>query len=152
MHQEDIDSHLIIWQKWADPFGGDDDILIPDSILYENTRNEEPEFHDTEDPREESPEVNQQFQKSLRQIRVMATPMGIIPFTENTASSKIFNFWVGHSNFNITKKIASIIEEISGVEALDVFTRYRFRIAIGKAFKDSCVMQTINERVYTYLD
>jgi hypothetical protein len=152
MHQEDVNSHLIIWQKWADPFGGDDDILIPDSINYENHRNEEPEFHDTEDEKEESMEVSHQLQKPSRQIRVMATPMGIIPFTENTASSKIFNFWVGHSNFNITKKIASIIEEISGVEALDIFTRYRFRIAIGKAFKDSRVMQKINEKVYTYLD
>jgi hypothetical protein len=74
--------------------------------------------------------------------------MGIIPMNENTMSGKIFNFWMGHTNFNITKKIADIIEQTDGVETLDIFTRYRFRIGVGKAFDDSSVMRTINKRVY----
>jgi hypothetical protein len=82
----------------------------------------------------------------------MATPMGIIPVTENTASGKIFNFWTGHTNFNITKKITSLIEETEGVETLDIFTRYRFRIAVGKAFDDSSVMRKINDNIYSYLE
>ena len=85
-------------------------------------------------------------------IKVMATPMGIIPVNENTASGKIFNFWVGHTNFNITKHLAGVIENIDGVETLDIFTRYRFRVGIGKAFIDSDVMRDINSKVYEILD
>lgn len=150
MHHYDDTSHVIIWQKWADPFGSDDDIMASGGMLYDENNNE-PEFDDTE-PEGDGGVDDQLRHQKLRHIRVMATPMGIIPFTENTASSKIFNFWVGHSNFSITRKIASIIEETSGVETLDIFTRYRFRIAIGKAFKDSSVMQNINDRVYTHLE
>jgi hypothetical protein len=78
--------------------------------------------------------------------------MGLIPYTENTASSKIFNFWVGHTNFNLSKKVVDIIEDADGVEVLDVFTRYRFRIAIGKVFDDARVMTNINDKVYKHLD
>jgi hypothetical protein len=67
------------------------------------------------------------------------------------ASSEIFNFWTGHSNFPITKKISDIIENTDGVETLNIFTKYRFRIAIGKSFKDSIVMTNINNNVYEYL-
>lgn len=140
--------NLIIWQKWADPFGEDDDLLDTDmsSIMHQDqdVYTDDP-IEDTETPNDI---VSPVFSKK---IRVMATPMGIIPFTDNTASSKIFNFWIGHSNFNITKKITSIIEETKGVETLDIFTRYRFRVGIGKAFKDSEVMHSINQRVYEYL-
>lgn len=137
--------NLIIWQKWMDPFGEDDDNLILDT---------EPSFLDDENTI--SPETEEKLNKDLKSIksnsiRVMATPMGIIPVTENTASSKIFNFWVGHTNFNISRKIAQIIEDTNGVETLDVFTRYRFRIAIGKVFTDSNVMKNINDNVYEYL-
>ena len=87
----------------------------------------------------------------LGKFRAIATPMGIIPINESTASGKIFNFWVGHTNFDITNALALIIEETPGVETLDIFTRYRFRIGIGKAFHDSKVMRDINSRVYNYL-
>jgi hypothetical protein len=78
--------------------------------------------------------------------------MGIVPMNEHTASGRIFNFWTGHTNFNITKNIFSIIDSTPGVECLDIFTRYRFRIAIGKAFNDSSVMKDIQETIYDYLN
>ena len=132
----------IIWQKWADPFGQDDIEEARDII--NNFNNNEDEEDDEADKSDKI--INSQY------VKVMATPMGIIPINENTASNKIFNFWMGHTNFDITKKIVSIIEESQGVESLDVFTRYRFRIAVGKAFNDSVVMRNINEEVYSYLD
>jgi len=141
--------NLIVWQKWMDPFGDDDESTLDQS---------EPEFYDEQDkPIKEEEEINgsldsKKFVKiKSSSVKVMATPMGIIPINENTASSKIFNFWVGHTNFNITNKIAQIIEETDGVETLDIFTRYRFRIAIGKVFTDSNVMKNINDNVYEYL-
>jgi hypothetical protein len=124
--------NLIIWQKWFDPFGDDE------------------ENHTFEDEDEEDYTIDDHssLQKPMKAI---ATPMGIIPYTENTASGKIFNFWVGHTNFDITQSVASAIELADGVETLDVFTRYRFRIGIGKAFDDSKVKTDINQKVYKLL-
>lgn len=141
--------HKIVWQKWMDPFGSDDD----EALLPEDN---EPHFLDDEGSVEPDQKYEDKMEHKSKEfkthaVRVMATPMGIIPITENTASGKIFNFWIGHTNFNITKKVAQIIEDTPGVETLDVFTRYRFRIAIGKVFTDSIVMRNINENVYSNL-
>lgn len=117
---------LIIWEKWQDPFG---------------EKNEDiPDYDDYTDE-EEGAVVS----------KVLLTPMGMIPYNDNTASCKIFNFWLGHTNFSITKTIADILENVDGVETLDIFTRYRFRIGIGKAFDDSDVMRTINNCIYPIL-
>lgn len=142
--------NVIIWQKWADPFGEDDREDFLASLEKEDE--EYSNFTDI-DPSDIDKNPEKQFGiKPRNHVRVMATPMGIIPVTENTASGKIFNFWLGHTNFNITRKITSLIEETEGIETLDIFTRYRFRIAIGKAFKDAEVMQQVNENVYGYLE
>jgi hypothetical protein len=138
-------TNLIIWQKWTDPFGIDD----IDSLLSDNTK----EFE--ENTNEEGELIDHSQEPLLlnkKNIKVIATPMGIIPINENTASGKIFNFWLGHTNFDITKQVAYLIEKAEGVESLDVFTRYRFRISVGKAFEDSVVMRTINSNVYAYLE
>lgn len=130
--------NLVMWEKWRDPFGVDEEAV-------QNLLDDEESDGDYIDEADLPPPNTQQ------NIRVMATPMGIIPVTEYTASGKIFNFWTGHTNFDITEKIATIIEKIDGVESLDVFTRYRFRISVGKAFSDSVVMRNITNKVYKYL-
>lgn len=135
------EENLIRWEKWFDPFGSDQEELIDKEDMSLD------EEHDNEEEEQQGIKL---FNRE--QIKVMSTPMGIIPINEHTASSKIFNFWVGHTNFNVTKNIAQIIEETDGVETLDIFTRYRFRIAVGKAFIDSVVMREINKRTYEYLD
>ena len=130
-----------MWEKWRDPFGEKDDNDI-DEEPYSN-------FYDDE----EEDGANEEFDTILnnfgkKQIKVIATPMGIIPVNENTASGKLFNFWIGHTNFDITRKISETIEQINGVECLDIFTRYRFRVAIGKAFYDSEVKKNIQDTIY----
>jgi len=145
--------NTIIWQKWLDPFGEDDDILEN----FSDKDNISDDFYE-EDDEEEKESLNENDSKNnlikpiKKNIKVIATPMGIVPVTENTCSGKIFNFWLGHTNFDITKKVAAIIECTDGVETLDVFTRYRFRISVGKAFNDSSVMRNINKNVYSYLE
>ena len=148
--------NTIVWQKWVDPFGGDDlEQEILDSIAQKIN---DPDFLDDDDDENnfledeiEEQELEEQI-IAKTQVRVMATPMGIIPMTENTASSKIFNFWVGHTNFDITRKVSDTIEKTEGVETFDVFTRYRFRVGVGKAFSDSEVMREINSKVYKVLN
>jgi hypothetical protein len=139
MHLE----NTIIWEKWSDPFGEESDDYHFQNIL-------EP---DNEDYQQQWPEENQEKIRNIpKAVKVISTPMGIIPINDNTASGKIFNFWVGHTNFNITKKIVSIIEDTQGVECLDIFTRYRFRIAIGKAFSDAEIMNSIQNNIYEHLN
>lgn len=87
-----------------------------------------------------------------QQVKAIITPMGIVPYDEYNSASKIFNFWIGHTNFNISKPVSQIIENIEGVETLDIFTRYRFRIGIAKLFKPSEVMSSITNSIYGYLD
>lgn len=142
MSQDEYKEDIIVWQKWFDPLGGDD-IESHEDVL-------EPEFYE-EEYEQETNEEQTQPEFYTRPTKVIMTPMGIIPYTDNTASNKIFNFWVGHTNFDITPYIAAIIEQTKGIECLDIFTRYRFRIAVGKLFDAKTVMLDINDRVYDFL-
>ena len=143
---EELDEreNIIVWEKWVDPYLQ----TMQDSVPTGDEEDEdlEEEYLEDEEDIEEYGSVDK-----LGKFRAIATPMGIIPINESTASGKIFNFWVGHTNFDITNALALIIEETAGVETLDIFTRYRFRIGIGKAFHDSKVMRDFNSRVYDYL-
>lgn len=131
----------IIWEKWADPFG-------------ENIDETKWNHYDDEDLDEESELFDEHLDhaKFHKPVKVIASPLGLIPYNEYTASSKIFNFWVGHTNFNITKDISNILEKCPGIELLDVFTRYRFRIGIGKCFNDSEVMSEISNQIENYFN
>lgn len=134
----------IIWQKWFDPLGEDDLIRHQSDDLSDFA---EPDYYEENEEIPEEPQAEPiEFYK--RPTKVIMTPMGIIPYNENTASNKIFNFWVGHTNFDVSPRVCSLIENESGVEALDIFTRYRFRIAIGKLFDAKTVMLNINQKVY----
>lgn len=123
---------LIIWEKWKDPFGSDE------------------EKHD--DSWSDENEDDDNLKVDVKPARVMVTPMGLIPYSENTDASKIFKFWVAHTNFTISTKIVSIIEKIEGIETLDIYTRYRFRISVGKGFNDRDVMAAINKILYSHIE
>lgn len=149
--------YQIVWQKWLDPLGEDDldymhtDKNQPDFLLD----NEIGDFYDDINPENEDLEIEEEQEEKIqfykKATRVIMTPMGIIPYTENTASNKIFNFWVGHTNFDITHNISSIIEKHYGIETLDIFTRYRFRVSIGKVFNAADVMSELSNNIYRYL-
>lgn len=140
--------NVIVWQKWVDPFGQEEDETEFDPYVGEYFDVEET-FDDDEE--KAMPSEQEIMKINKKAVRVIATPMGIIPVNDNTLSGKLFNFWVGHTNFNITPTVAELIEKTNGVETLDIFTRYRFRISVGKAFDDSEVMRNINTIVYDEL-
>jgi hypothetical protein len=138
---------IIIWEKWIDPFGRDvDETKWTD---YNNTAND---LNDLLPPYDELDENFDSHKRILNNpIKVIASPLGLIPYNEHTASSKIFNFWLGHTNFNISNQIKDLIEQSEGIEILDIFTRYRFRIAIGKCFTDAVIMNNVNKKIYSFL-
>jgi hypothetical protein len=129
----------IIWEKWIDPFGENtDDAKWTD---YDNS------IEDIESSYADDADIP----KPSKPIKVIASPMGLIPYNEYTASSKIFNFWIGHTNFNISELVKDTIDNCPGIEILDIFTRYRFRIAIGKCFNDSEVMTNVTNKIIEVL-
>lgn len=127
---------LIVWEKWVDPF---------DQEIDQTTEEEEGVEEYTEE------NIPSNFDPQKNHFKVMMTPLGIMPLNI-LSTSEIFNFWIGHTNFNITKDIADTIEQSDGVEILDIITRYRFRIGIGKVFIDRDVMKQINDNVYEYIE
>lgn len=142
---------IILWQKWTNPYESPHE----EGSLLEDLQEKDLEdnWDSYQDIPEEASEEYEQSEESSeivyrKNTKAIITPMGIIPMDETTACTKIFKFWIGHTNFNISEKINNLIENVNGVEILDIFTRYRFRIAIGQAFKDREVMQAIQEKIY----
>lgn len=132
-------NRVIIWEKWVDPYGQDlDEVEWPGYDSHNITQSNHEESNVDEEPI---------VQTHSHRINAISTSMGIIPFNEYTDCTKIFNFWLGHTNFNISQKIAELLQSIEGVETLDIFTRYRFRISFGKAFEDRKIMDLINNIV-----
>lgn len=114
----------ITWEKWINPYGEN-----TEEISWSNYDNNEDEL----------------TYNGPQKINAIITPMGIIPYNEYTDCTKIFNFWIGHTNFSITQHVANLLDSIDGVETLDIFTRYRFRVAFGKAFNERVIINNINQ-------
>ena len=79
---------------------------------------------------------------------IMITPMGSIPIPEYRPDN--FNLWLGHSNFDITDDIVDLVENSEGIETLEVFTRYRMRVGIGKVFNAGDVINWVNKALAGY--
>jgi hypothetical protein len=61
--------------------------------------------------------------------------------------NNVFNFWWLHTNFDITPEIEEKICNSYGVESLEVESRYRVKIAIGKAFEEEEVKNNIEKNL-----
>lgn len=134
---------IIQWEKWRDPFG------IEDSETDFREFEEEATYLDEDaEPMECGYPIGPLQPSAINgPVKIISTPMGLIPIDSNM-TNKLFNFWTGHTNFDITKKVKDTIESTEGVETLEIYTRYRFRVGVGKAFNDSYVMRRINKNVY----
>lgn len=145
---EKIVTPKIVWQKWQDPFSDestysspDDFIKSPDFIddINENTSYENDTDTDTDSGFSKKP------------IKAIITPFGLVPYNDQYNIGSFFNFWIGHTNFDLTPKITALIENTEGVEVLDVYTRYRFRIGIGQLFNSSDILSNINQITYSHI-
>ncbi len=128
----DYDKQTIIWTKWYNPFSNDEikEILRKLKKQHQQEEGEEDEKEELELP---------------TPVKVAFHPvLGLLPITDYAEPDKIFNFWLGHTNFTITSDLVDLIQKVEGVEILDILTRYRFRIGIGQAFKDSNVLIRIS--------
>ena len=139
--------HNIIWEKWEDPFELKED--YGNDLENEVTEEEYNQLVSEIEKSYQEQEQQQQEQQS-QQYRFILTPFGAVS-PDQISLGKNFKFWIGHTNFNITSTVSGLIEDTEGVEILDVYTRYRFRIAVGYSFTDrdvmSAIQKTINKEV-----
>ena len=68
-------------------------------------------------------------------------------FYETISLMSRFDCWIGHTNFNITNSIKNKLNEVDGIEVLNVMSRYRFFIGIGKMFKFSDIRKNIEKTI-----
>ena len=82
-----------------------------------------------------------------------ASNMPIVPISkelmDDMAMLSNFDCWIGHTNFDITREIKSILNKTEGVELLKVLSRYRFFIGIGKMFDFKEVRKKIENNIIT---
>ena len=123
----------VVWEKWMDPFDVDDEKEALN--LADESKFDTPHITDFE-YQELMSDPTSTLHKPQNNMRGIFTTIGFVPITEYGKPSSVFNFWTLHSNFIITPKVLKIIKKTPGIETLDVFTQYRARIAIGKAFKE----------------
>ena len=134
----------VYWEKWVDAYESDIETI---DMTHEKFEEDEKsdfgiDFQNFEE--EESIEL------PMKTIQTIFTPFGVMPLTEQSLASSYFKFWVGHTNFKITHSFHKIISNIEGVETLDIFSPYRFRISVGKLFRDRDVMNDIRKSMIGY--
>ena len=131
------------WQKYESVI--DDQLTSPflqdmlASLQPKTTQEEEEYYSIMKELQESGQEV--QFVESSPQLNFSEQFMNEISMLTN------FDCWVGHTNFNLSKKIASELEKIEGVELLRICSRYRFFIGIGKMFDFKAVRKNLEKRL-----
>lgn len=114
---------LVRWEKYIEPLGSNlDEVEFPG---YDELPEDDSEYDD-------SPKAIIKPGPFKPPNKVIHTPFGFLSFTEHILASSQFDFWILHTNFNLTPLIVNKIEQVPGVETLDVLTRYRARIGIPK--------------------
>ncbi len=58
-----------------------------------------------------------------------------------------FDCWIGHTNFDITTDVCRKLDKVNGVEALKVYSRYRFFVGVGKMFDFKLVRNEIEKQL-----
>lgn len=103
---------------------------------------------------EEDEEESEDYEEmeAYKQSNV-AGNMPILPISkelmDDMAMLSNFDCWIGHTNFDITKEIKSILNKTEGVELLKVLSRYRFFVGIGKMFDFKEVRKKIENHIIT---
>ncbi len=127
MNKDNQFKYMIVWEKWKEPENEKD--WTNEGISYEEK--EEQEYEDDDS--------TQVIGGLPFQIMQPMMPVKIV-------TEKDFNFWMGHTNFPISSAILELMAfHCPGVEAIDILTPYRFRLAVAKLFKPNEVMAGITQ-------
>ena len=130
VHPEEYTKKTVSWDKWVNPYNK----KIPKKLT---------------NPSDTVAEEEEYFEDTTKATNVLITPLGAIPIN---SAEDVFNFWLGSTNFNISSDIVNIIKKTDGVEVFQLFTRYRFRIGVGKLFLPDATMKRVEKRITAYFD
>jgi len=142
----------IAWSAWQDPFLTNFDKFHHDPILEEELEeNDNQEYSDDTVEKMVMKQTKISIARAIEKLnasgkKFFTSNLGIIPLLDNHYVSNNFNLWVGHTNFDITKRVVETIKQVPGVETLEVYTRYRFRVGFGMIF-DSTEVKLEIERL-----
>ena len=121
----------IAWEKW------DDD------IIEEEVREEILDQFDEDD--EEGVLEALDFLQKIPKL--VSTPTGIYQLHDKMNIMNQFDCWLGYTNFDITRTVKATLERIEGVELLEIMSRYRFFIGVGKLFNFTEVRRDIESEL-----
>lgn len=76
---------------------------------------------------------------------LVQTPFGVCKANSANNPLKKYNFWLANTNFAITKKIQSYLNQSAGIDALIVIGKYQFIISIAKLFDENIVKKNIEK-------
>jgi len=92
-------------------------------------------------------EIDEEEYEEEREMQEQETLFLPKNFYETISLMSRFDCWIGHTNFNITTSIKNKLNEVDGIEVLNVVSRYRFFIGIGKMFQFSDVRKDIEKTI-----
>ncbi len=126
----------IAWESWN---------AIVDEILSEEPIN----FvdHLTEEELEMMENMLKYAPVEPPQPKVLYTPYGLFAAESMLKPSNRWDCWFCYTSFDITKNMVKKIEEIQGVEAIKVLSRYTMFIGIGKLFNSTLVKLDIEDTI-----
>jgi hypothetical protein len=136
----------VYWEEWIDAYDNEETDKFKEYLKEYGSQEEDELFNDDDPVGYDS--TLPPFQQPIKSI---FTPYGIMPLTEQSMASKHFKFWTGHTNFKIEDEHVLVIEDCEGVETVDVLTPVRFRLGIGKLFKDREVMFNVKTALVKYV-
>ena len=132
------------WQKYESVI--EDQLTSP--FLQDMLASRQPEI--TQEEEQEYQSIMKELQESGQEVQfVDSSPQMNLSeqFINEVSMLTNFDCWVGHTNFNLSKKIVSELERIEGVELLRICSRYRFFIGIGKMFDFKAVRKNLEKRL-----
>lgn len=122
MESTEDEKRTIIWRKWNPMIRPNNDPeFIPEGDVSSFDIGK-----DDEDEEEGGPNEGRS---------VIMTPLGIFPIQPWQDSSKVFNYWMGETDFDIDGDVVRVLDTLKGIEGADIYSRYKFRISVGNCFK-----------------
>ncbi len=133
----------IHWEKFYDPFED-----LENEIEHDKQAPDDEKYSDGYE--DIGGMLPFQSSKPRRGFAYILTPQGPLPLTENNKPSVVWNLWVLHIDVDLTTDLKDKIKLVSGVELLNVLSRYRTLISIGKVFEPDKVKVDIESVICDY--
>jgi hypothetical protein len=111
-------------------------------IAWERWLDFDPEVNEKDSEEEED---EQSFEILPLMVR---TPLGAFCPYEQMSPTKMFDCWIGHTNFDITEAEKHALDRVPGIEVLKIMSRYRFFIGIGKLFSLTDVRPLVDDALF----